>query len=88
MVAYWERVLNGLVYELYFPEELRGVACASSSLVPGNTGRGLFWRGAAEDEAAYEASRRSGPSVRIRQRKPARPFSHSSAPGQSTTFIQ
>ena len=22
MVAYWERVLNGLVYELYFPEEL------------------------------------------------------------------
>jgi hypothetical protein len=22
MVAYWEQVLNGLVYELYFPEEL------------------------------------------------------------------
>jgi hypothetical protein len=22
MVAYWERVLNGLVYDLYFPEEL------------------------------------------------------------------
>ncbi len=24
MLAYWERVLNGLVYELYFPEEVRG----------------------------------------------------------------
>jgi adenine-specific DNA-methyltransferase len=24
MLAYWERVLNGLVYELYFPEELHG----------------------------------------------------------------
>ena len=22
MVAYWEQILNGLVYELYFPEEL------------------------------------------------------------------
>lgn len=22
MLAYWERVLNGLVYELYFPEEV------------------------------------------------------------------
>ncbi len=25
MLAYWERVLNGLVYELYFPEEVHGV---------------------------------------------------------------
>jgi adenine-specific DNA-methyltransferase len=25
MLAYWERVLNGLVYELYFPEELHTV---------------------------------------------------------------
>ena len=24
MLAYWERVLNGLVYELYFPEEVHG----------------------------------------------------------------
>lgn len=24
MLAYWERVLNGLVYELYFPEEIHG----------------------------------------------------------------
>ncbi|MFN3408988.1 MAG: hypothetical protein ACK45B_08355 [Limisphaerales bacterium] len=24
MVVYWERVLNGLVYELYFPEEVHG----------------------------------------------------------------
>lgn len=24
MLAYWERILNGLVYELYFPEEVRG----------------------------------------------------------------
>jgi hypothetical protein len=24
MVAYWERVLNGLVVELYFPEEVQG----------------------------------------------------------------
>jgi hypothetical protein len=24
MVAYWERMLNGLLYELYFPEELHG----------------------------------------------------------------
>jgi hypothetical protein len=25
MLAYWEQVLNGLVYELYFPQEVRGV---------------------------------------------------------------
>jgi hypothetical protein len=29
MVAYWERILNGLVYELYFPEE---VHCAGLHL--------------------------------------------------------
>lgn len=26
MLAYWERVLNGLVYELYFPEEVNGAS--------------------------------------------------------------
>jgi len=31
MLAYWERVLNGLVYELYFPEEVHGA------------GLGMFW---------------------------------------------
>jgi hypothetical protein len=24
MLAYWEQILNGLVYELYFPEEVHG----------------------------------------------------------------
>lgn len=24
MLAYWERVLNGLVYDLYFPDEVHG----------------------------------------------------------------
>ena len=24
MLAYWERILNGLVYELYFPDEVHG----------------------------------------------------------------
>ena len=33
MLAYWERVLNGLVYELYFPEELHGVGLRLFDLV-------------------------------------------------------
>jgi hypothetical protein len=33
MVAYWERVLNGLVYELYFPEELHAVGLRLFDLV-------------------------------------------------------
>jgi hypothetical protein len=33
MVAYWERVLNGLVYELYFPEELHDAGLRLFDLV-------------------------------------------------------
>ncbi len=33
MVAYWERVLNGLVYELYFPEEVHGAGLRLFDLV-------------------------------------------------------
>lgn len=33
MVAYWERVLNGLVYELYFPEELHSAGLRLFDLV-------------------------------------------------------
>lgn len=33
MVAYWERVLNGLVYELYFPEELHAAGLRLFDLV-------------------------------------------------------
>jgi hypothetical protein len=33
MLAYWERVLNGLVYELYFPDELQGVGLHLFDLV-------------------------------------------------------
>jgi hypothetical protein len=33
MLAYWERVLNGLVYELYFPEEVEGAGLRFFALV-------------------------------------------------------
>jgi adenine-specific DNA-methyltransferase len=33
MLAYWERVLNGLVYELYFPEEVHGAGLRVFELV-------------------------------------------------------
>jgi len=33
MVAYWEQVLNGLVYELYFPEEIHGAGLMLFDLV-------------------------------------------------------
>jgi hypothetical protein len=33
MVAYWEQVLNGLVYELYFPEELHAAGLRLFDLV-------------------------------------------------------
>lgn len=33
MVAYWEQILNGLVYELYFPEELHTVGLRLFDLV-------------------------------------------------------
>lgn len=33
MLAYWERVLNGLVYELYFPEEMHGAGLHLFELV-------------------------------------------------------
>jgi hypothetical protein len=33
MVVYWERVLNGLVYELYFPEELHAAGLRLFDLV-------------------------------------------------------
>ena len=33
MVAYWERVLNGLVYELYFPEEMHAAGLRLFDLV-------------------------------------------------------
>jgi hypothetical protein len=33
MVAYWERVLNGLVYELYFPEDLHAAGLRLFDLV-------------------------------------------------------
>ena len=33
MLAYWERVLNGLVYELYFPEELQGAGLRMFDLI-------------------------------------------------------
>jgi len=33
MLAYWERVLNGLVYELYFPDELHGAGLHLFDLV-------------------------------------------------------
>ncbi|MDO8355518.1 MAG: Eco57I restriction-modification methylase domain-containing protein [Nitrospirota bacterium] len=33
MLAYWERVLNGLVYELYFPEEVHGAGLRLFKLV-------------------------------------------------------
>ena len=33
MLAYWERVLNGLVYELYFPEEVHGAGLRLFELV-------------------------------------------------------
>ncbi len=33
MLAYWERVLNGLVYELYFPEEIHGAGLHLFDLV-------------------------------------------------------
>ncbi len=33
MLAYWERVLNGLVYELYFPEEVHGAGVQLFELV-------------------------------------------------------
>ena len=33
MLSYWERVLNGLVYELYFPEEVHGAGLRLFDLV-------------------------------------------------------
>ncbi|NLF68666.1 MAG: hypothetical protein GX575_06365 [Candidatus Anammoximicrobium sp.] len=33
ILAYWERVLNGLVYELYFPEEVHGAGLRLFDLV-------------------------------------------------------
>lgn len=33
MLAYWERLLNGLVYELYFPEEVHGAGLRLFELV-------------------------------------------------------
>ena len=33
MLAYWERVLNGLVYELYFPDEVNGAGLLLFDLV-------------------------------------------------------
>jgi adenine-specific DNA-methyltransferase len=33
MLAYWERVLNGLVYELYFPEDVHGAGLRLFGLV-------------------------------------------------------
>jgi hypothetical protein len=33
MLAYWERVVNGLVYELYFPEEVQGAGLRLFDLV-------------------------------------------------------
>lgn len=33
LLAYWERLLNGLVYELYFPEEVRGAGLRLFELV-------------------------------------------------------
>ena len=33
MLAYWERVMNGLVYELYFPEEVHGAGLRFFNLV-------------------------------------------------------
>lgn len=33
MLAYWERILNGLVYELYFPEEVHGAGLHLFDLV-------------------------------------------------------
>ena len=33
MLAYWERILNGLVYELYFPEELHSAGLRLFDLV-------------------------------------------------------
>ncbi|MBX3734775.1 MAG: hypothetical protein KF791_19535 [Verrucomicrobiae bacterium] len=33
MVAYWEQVLNGLVYELYFPDELHAAGLHLFNLV-------------------------------------------------------
>ncbi|HAB16476.1 MAG TPA: hypothetical protein DCE44_08500 [Verrucomicrobiales bacterium] len=33
MLTYWERVLNGLVYELYFPEEVHGAGLRLFELV-------------------------------------------------------
>ena len=32
-VAYWEHILNGLVYELYFPEEVHGAGLGLFDLV-------------------------------------------------------
>jgi hypothetical protein len=33
MLAYWEQILNGLVYELYFPQELHGAGLRVFDLV-------------------------------------------------------
>jgi hypothetical protein len=33
MLAYWERILNGLVYELYFPQEVHGAGLGLFDLV-------------------------------------------------------
>jgi hypothetical protein len=33
MLAYWERIANGLVYELYFPDEVHGASLHLFDLV-------------------------------------------------------
>ena len=33
MLAYWEQILNGLVYELYFPDEVHGAGLRLFDLV-------------------------------------------------------
>jgi len=39
MLAYWEQILNGLVYELYFPEELHAAGLRLFDLVGQNVGQ-------------------------------------------------
>ncbi len=39
MLAYWERILNGLVYELYFPKETHEAGLRMFDLVEASVGQ-------------------------------------------------
>lgn len=91
MVAYWERVLNGLVYELYFPEEVHGAGLRLFDLVAQAALPELEVGGAASPSARVVgaacslASRKPGqaaPATVSRQAGPAT----TSGPAASTTL--